>query len=102
MRQFSKHVSLCCHFAAKEHWNQYGQNEIKRIRQLKPNIAVAKNVIFFLGDGMGISTVTAARILKGQLNGKSGEEDNLSFETFPHVGLSKVGLSCALFGRTHD
>ena len=34
----------------------------------------AKNVILFLGDGMGISTVTAARILAGQLKGMSGEE----------------------------
>jgi alkaline phosphatase len=28
-----------------------------------------KNVILFLGDGMGVSTVTAARILEGQLLG---------------------------------
>ena len=28
-----------------------------------------KNVILFLGDGMGVSTVTAARIFEGQLMG---------------------------------
>ena len=39
---------------------------------------------------MGVSTVTAARILKGQLENKTGEESVLSFETFPYVGLSKV------------
>ena len=33
----------------------------------------ARNVILFLGDGMGVSTVTAARILEGQLRGESGE-----------------------------
>ena len=38
-----------------------------------------KNVILFLGDGMGVSTVTAARILEGQLMGGSGEENFLSF-----------------------
>ena len=65
-------------------------NEINKAKQLKPNIGVAKNVIIFLGDGMGISTVTSARILKGQLQNKTGEESVLSFETFPHVGLSKV------------
>lgn len=40
----------------------------------------AKNVIFFLGDGMGVSTLTGARMLKGQLAGKNGEEALLSFE----------------------
>ena len=39
----------------------------------------AKNVILFLGDGMGISTVTAARILQGQLQGKTGIKQELLF-----------------------
>ena len=34
----------------------------------------AKNVILFVGDGMGISTLTSARIHKGQLAGNPGEE----------------------------
>ena len=50
----------------------------------------AKNVIVFIGDGMGMSTITAARIYRGQLRGKSGEENQLSFEQFPTVGLSKT------------
>ena len=50
----------------------------------------AKNVILFVGDGMGVSTVTAARILEGQLNGELGEEHQLSFDTFPFAGLSKT------------
>lgn len=54
------------------------------------NQAVAKNVIIFLGDGMSIPTITAARILKGQLQGHTGEEAKLSFEEFPISGLSKV------------
>ena len=33
----------------------------------------AKNIILFVGDGMGVSTVTAARILEGQLRGEPGE-----------------------------
>lgn len=40
---------------------------------------------------MGISTVTAGRILKGQREGQSGEEYRLSFEKFPYVALAKVG-----------
>ena len=49
-----------------------------------------RNVILFVGDGMGISTVTAARILDGQLRGEPGEEGYLSFERFPHVALVKT------------
>ena len=48
----------------------------------------AKNVILFVGDGMGISTVTAARILDGQLRGVDGEWNRLSFERFDDLALS--------------
>jgi len=55
----------------------------------------AKNVILLIGDGMGVSTVTAARIFDAQYpdNGapkRSGEENTLSFETLPHVALVKT------------
>jgi len=50
----------------------------------------AKNVILFVGDGMGVSTVTAARILDGQNKGMQGEENQLSFDKFPFAGLSKT------------
>ena len=50
----------------------------------------AKNVIFFLGDGMGISTVTAARIYAGQAAGATGEEYSLAFDEFPHLALIKT------------
>lgn len=49
-----------------------------------------RNVILFLGDGMGISTVTAARIFEGQRQGLAGEEHALAFEHFPHVALVKT------------
>ncbi|KAJ0064990.1 hypothetical protein NL108_000959, partial [Boleophthalmus pectinirostris] len=39
---------------------------------------------------MGVPTVTAARILKGQLAGHTGEETSLVMDTFPHVALSKT------------
>ena len=50
----------------------------------------AKNVILFIGDGMGVSTVTAARIYAGQKQGQSGEEYVLPFETFDNVALVKT------------
>ena len=52
--------------------------------------ASSRNVILFVGDGMGVSTVTAARIFDGQQRGESGEENYLSFEEFPHVALVKT------------
>lgn len=50
----------------------------------------ARNVILFIGDGMGVSTVTAARIYDGQSRGAPGEENLLSFEQFPHLALVKT------------
>ena len=39
---------------------------------------------------MGITTVTAARILEGQRRGETGEENLLAFERFPYTALSKT------------
>ncbi len=50
----------------------------------------AKNVILFVGDGMSLPTVAAARILDGQSKGGPGEENALSWEQFPHTALSKT------------
>ena len=50
----------------------------------------ARNVIVFLGDGMSLTTVAAARILEGQRLGGPGEDHALSWERFPHTGLSKT------------
>ncbi len=55
-----------------------------------PAEPLAKNVILFIGDGMGIATITAARIYDGQKRGETGEENSLSFEKFEHVALVKT------------
>lgn len=52
--------------------------------------ARARNLILFVGDGMGPTTVAAARILEGQQRGGAGEENLLSFERFPHTAYSKT------------
>ena len=49
-----------------------------------------KNVIVFIGDGMGISTLTAGRIFVGQQMGKTGEEHELSWDRFDHLALIKT------------
>ena len=61
-----------------------------QIQRLATQAGSAKNIILFVGDGMGVSTVTAARILDGQQKGGLGEENSLSFDRFPFVGLSKT------------
>uniref|UniRef100_A0A3P9AV24 Alkaline phosphatase n=2 Tax=Haplochromini TaxID=319058 RepID=A0A3P9AV24_9CICH len=72
-------------------WNAWAQRTLKNALTLQElNKNKAKNLILFLGDGMGIPTVTAARILKGQLNGQSGEETQLEMDKFPFVSLSKT------------
>ena len=62
--------------------------ESARIFTTYPGHAV--NIILFIGDGMGVTTVTAARILDGQLKGNSGEENVLFMETFDHMSMSKT------------
>ncbi|WP_022968097.1 alkaline phosphatase [Arenimonas oryziterrae] len=52
--------------------------------------ARAKNVILFIGDGMSLPTVAAARIFEGQSRQQPGEENQLSFERFPYTALSRT------------
>ncbi len=73
-----------------ETWRRDGEAFIERSKNRKSFGSRAKNVILFVGDGMGITTLTASRILEGQMRGGSGEENQLSFEEFPSVALSKT------------
>lgn len=73
-----------------EDWYRAGHEFIQRAEQLTPQNRPAKNVILFVGDGMGVTTLTAARIFEGQLRGQSGEENRLYFEDFPYLALSKT------------
>ena len=66
------------------------KNEALRANRLPETFRQAKNVILFVGDGMGVSTITAARILDGQNKGQTGEENVLFFERFPYTALSKT------------
>ncbi|XP_048773394.2 alkaline phosphatase-like isoform X1 [Ostrea edulis] len=74
------------------HWLRVAEEELQSALKQTVNTNKAKNVILFVGDGMGLTTVTAARIYKGQQGGQPGEEGILEFEKFPHVGLSKTYL----------
>ncbi len=71
-------------------WFRDGRAAVERAMRLAPISHRARNVILFIGDGMGVSTVTAARILEGQLRGETGEENRLSFEKLPYTALIKT------------
>uniref|UniRef100_A0A3Q2DAG0 Alkaline phosphatase n=1 Tax=Cyprinodon variegatus TaxID=28743 RepID=A0A3Q2DAG0_CYPVA len=87
-------ISYACLFSVEEEnpefWRSKAKQTLQSILDRKLNTNVAKNVVLFLGDGMGMTTFTAARILKGQLQNQSGEETVMTMDTFPHVGLAKT------------
>jgi len=67
-----------------------GEAALAKALAVNPNTGRAKNVILFLGDGMGISTVVASRIYEGQQRGVDGESNSLAFEKLPWTALSKT------------
>ncbi|NXD10450.1 PPBI phosphatase, partial [Nothocercus nigrocapillus] len=73
-----------------DYWNEGARRRLELALALQPVTRRAKNIILFMGDGMGLPTVSAARIYQGQLAGGSGEDSVLAMETFPHVALAKV------------
>lgn len=74
-------------------WFDSGLDELKKALTVPINTKRAKNVILFIGDGMGPVSVTAGRIFK------HGEGGKLSWEDFPHMGLLKVSF---LFEFIHE
>uniref|UniRef100_A0A1I8IH46 alkaline phosphatase n=2 Tax=Macrostomum lignano TaxID=282301 RepID=A0A1I8IH46_9PLAT len=78
-------------YETKEYWTRDAQQSMDRASRVLQQLRYsAKNVILFIGDGMGVSTVTAGRILKGQLKNSSGEEASLAFDEFDHAGLIRT------------
>ena len=71
-------------------WFQQSQATLQQMLEVQPNTNQAKNVIIFIADGADPVNITATRILDGQLQDKGGEENILSYETFPNVALVKT------------
>ena len=67
-----------------------GQAELARLEADKPNNNKARNVIIFIGDGMGVSTLTAGRIFEGQQLGLDGESYVAQMDRLPHTALVKT------------
>lgn len=89
-------------FAEREVWYEAATRAIEaRIRAAAsssvsgttPPPGVARGVVLFVGDGMGMSTLTAARILSGQRRGNPGEETQLAWDNFPAVALARVSTN---------
>ena len=81
-------------------WQRWMGGQLRRKKMLHSKKALkaprfegkAKNIIVFVGDGLGVSTHTMSRIYKGQKKGKSGEEESLVWEDWDYSGLIKVSL----------
>ncbi|KAL5279381.1 hypothetical protein ACFFRR_003780 [Megaselia abdita] len=74
-------------------WMKVGRDALKTrldSENVHPRFLKAKNIIIYLGGGMGMTTLTASRIYKGQLKNQTGEEESLVFDDFPYTGLAKV------------
>ena len=75
-------------------WYKHAAQQIvaknQMIEKVQTQSGAAKNIILFVGDGMNLTTVTASRILEGQQQGQLGEENSLSFESFPFSGMAKT------------
>lgn len=69
---------------SSEYWKQTGQNFLDKKINQKQNLNRAKNLVIFIGDGMGLSTVMATRSYMNDV------KTELSFEKFPYSGLSKT------------
>lgn len=76
------------------YWQQLGQAGVAKAQAARKQRALvptkARNLILFVGDGMGVSTVVAARIFDGQRRHQTGEENLLAFERFPYTAVAKV------------
>ena len=64
--------------------------ELQKALAMQPITGKAKDVILFIGDGMSIPTITAARIYDGQKHGVDGESYHLTMDDFPYAALSRT------------
>jgi alkaline phosphatase len=76
--------------ATKNPQFQAGQAALQQALNRPQPKRQARNIILFIGDGMGINSVTAGRIFAGQARGLDGASYKLSFETLPYGGFSKT------------
>jgi alkaline phosphatase len=71
-------------------YREQGAAELARLRAARPIEGRARNVIIFIGDGMGVSTLTAARIHQGQIAGVDGVSFVPAMDRLRHTALVKT------------
>ncbi|XP_047533306.1 membrane-bound alkaline phosphatase-like isoform X1 [Vanessa atalanta] len=72
------------------YWRKTASEVLKSKLKETINTNKAKNGIMFIGDGMSLATVMAARTFAGQLERELGEDNVLDFEKFPVTGLART------------
>jgi alkaline phosphatase len=75
---------------ANDPYYVHAAKHLTDVAKHKPNTRRAKNIILFVGDGMGVTTVTAARIYQGQKAGRDGVSNKLVFESLPYAAFSRT------------
>ncbi|XP_068083910.1 alkaline phosphatase, tissue-nonspecific isozyme [Anabrus simplex] len=85
----------------REYWYEAARVAIRRrLQDARGPLPRARNVILVVGDGMGLATVTASRILRGQRLGYQGEEYEMVWEKFPAVALARTYNADAQVGES--
>jgi alkaline phosphatase len=69
---------------SKDFWLKQGQSLLNKKINQKLNVNKAKNLVIFIGDGMGLATLMATRSYMNDV------KNELSFEKFHHTGLAKT------------
>lgn len=79
--------------ADRDVWYEAARSALRRrMQDAEETQPRARNVVMLVGDGMGLATATAARMLAGQRLGLHGEDHELSWDRFPAVALTRVTL----------
>ena len=81
-----------------EQSRQFMSSQLSKRLRTRP----AKNVIMFLGDGMGVTVNTAARIYVGQVDKKYSDQAPLAWELFDHSGLARVSAEIEVVSIRHS
>ncbi|GMT24759.1 hypothetical protein PFISCL1PPCAC_16056, partial [Pristionchus fissidentatus] len=72
-------------------WNALGHEHLEqKLKWKAPEEKGPKNVIFFLGDGMGLSMVTAGRVIAAEKAGRDYRNQKWAFEKFDFSGILKT------------
>ncbi|MEO0576590.1 MAG: alkaline phosphatase [Pseudomonadota bacterium] len=74
-----------------EFWRAKGADALETALANAPITGATKGIILFVGDGMGVTTITSGRWLAGELAQTGNSEGHtLHFEDFPNVSLIKT------------